>query len=228
MLSELPFARIAAALITFAAPALAQLDLSGVWTPRYHEDQEDRIPGVGLADYLGLPINEAARLSALSWDASRVALPEHQCRVHIAPYVYRGPLSFRSWEERHPETQELTAIKQYITTWEQTRTIWMDGRSHPPPWAPHTWMGFSTGRWDGQTLTVTTTHLKQGWIRRNGVPQSDRATMVEYFIRHGEHLTHVHVITDPVYLEEPLIRSQDFVLEQNYQGSWLFPCEPVV
>jgi hypothetical protein len=44
-------------------------------------------------------------------------------------------------------------------------------------------MGFSTGRWDGNVLTVTTTHLKQGWLRRNNVPESDQATLYERFIR---------------------------------------------
>ena len=41
-------------------------------------------------------------------------------------------------------------------------------------YAEHTWMGFSTGRWDGDALVVTTTHIKQMWHRRNGIPQSDR------------------------------------------------------
>ena len=44
--------------------ARAQTDLSGSWGPRYHEDFPERIPGPELGDYLGLPINEAARLGA--------------------------------------------------------------------------------------------------------------------------------------------------------------------
>jgi len=209
-------------------PLAAQIDLTGTWVPRYHEDYQDRIPGPDLGDYLGLPINDAARLSALSWSASRLTLPEHQCRVHISPYIYRGPLTFRSWEEKDPLTQQIVAIKNYISTYEQVRTIWMDGRLHPPADALHTWMGFSTGKWEGDMLTVTTTHLKEGWIRKNGVAESDEATMVEHFIRHGDYLTHVSIVTDPVYLTEPLIRSDDFALEKNYEGSWLFPCESVV
>ena len=62
-------------------------------------------------------------------------------------------------------------------------------------------MGFSTGRWEGNHLVVTTTHLKQGWLRRNGVPESDQTTMVERFIRHDKYLTHVAIISDPVYLD---------------------------
>ena len=36
-------------------------------------------------------------------------------------------------------------------TYQQRRTIWMDGRPHPPEYAPHTFMGFSTGEWNGDT-----------------------------------------------------------------------------
>jgi glyoxylase-like metal-dependent hydrolase (beta-lactamase superfamily II) len=211
-----------------AQPVSAQVVLAGNWTPlRAHEDEQDRGPGPDLGDYTGLPINDAARLFADSWDASRLTLQEHQCRVHVAPYIYHGPLNLRIWEEKDPLTQQVVAIKHYISTYEQTRTIWMDGRPHPSPFAPHTFMGFSTGRWEGHQLVVTTTHLKQGWLRRNGVPESDQTTMVERFIRHDRHLTHVAIITDPVYLAEPLVRTTDFVLAAEDNLSWLWPCEYV-
>jgi hypothetical protein len=120
------------------------------------------------------------------------------------------------------------AIKNYISTYEQTRTIWMDDRPHPSENAPHTWMGFSTGKWEGDMLTVYTTHLKTGWLRRNGLPESDKATMVEHFIRHGNYMTHVTVVTDPVYMTEPLVKSEDLEFDTSESAAWLWPCEPVV
>jgi len=213
--------------LVISLPAFAQMDLSGTWTPRFHEDQPERIPGPELGDFLGLPINDAARLWAQSWNASRVTLPEHQCQVHVAAYMYRGPLALRIWEERDPESQKVVAIRQYIQNYEQNRTIWMDGRPHPPDYTRHTWMGFSTGKWEGNILTVYTTHMKWGWIRRNGVPQSDQATLVEHFIRHGENMTHVSIVTDPIYLTEPLIKTQNFVQDVAFAGNWLYPCEYV-
>ena len=218
------------ATVLMPSVARAQADLTGSWGPRYHEDFHERIPGPELANYLGLPINEAARQWALSWDPSRLTLEEHQCQVHVSPYIYRGPLQLRIWEERDPKSEALLAIKNYISTYEQTRTIWMDGRPHPPEYAAHTWQGFSTGKWEGDMLTVTTTHIKQGWIRRNGLPESDRATLIEHFIRHGDYLTHISIVTDPVYLTEPLIKSQNFVLNPRVlpAQAWLWPCEPVV
>ncbi|MCU1335946.1 MAG: hypothetical protein JWO19_1527 [Bryobacterales bacterium] len=221
--------------LLLCTPLFAQIDLTGIWSPVFHEDQPERIPGPELADFLGLPINAAARQWALAWDPSRLTLPEHQCQVHTVAYMYRGPLLLRIWEERDPETQDLIALRQYISNYEQNRTIYMDGRPHPPSYAPHTWMGFSTGKWEGNILTVTTTHIKQGWHRRNGLPSSDRITLVEHFIRHDDHLTHVTVVTDPDYLTEPLIKSQDFTLNISEAGigiggittGWLYPCEYV-
>jgi hypothetical protein len=40
-------------------------------------------------------------------------------------------------------------------------------------------------------------------------------------------MTHVVQWTDPVYLAEPLIRSEDFVLNDRPGGNWLWPCEYV-
>src|SRR5205809_926138 len=94
--------------------------------------------------------------------------------------------------------------------------------------APHTFMGFSTGKWEGDILTVYTTHIKQGWIRRNGLPQSDKAVLTEHYMRHGTYLTHVAAINDPVYLTEPLIKTQTFRLQVQAGQNWLYPCDPVV
>src|SRR5579871_4570342 len=236
-MARIDYLRLAAMIFVMTLPyptASAQsagqslgLDLSGIWTPVLHEDFPERIPGPELANYAGLPITDGARLWAESWDASRLTLPEHQCQVHVVPYIYRGPLALRIWDERDPQTQRLIAIHQYIQNYEQSRTIWMDGRPHPPATAAHTWMGFSTGKWEGSILTVYTTHIKQGWVRRNGLPESDQATLVEHFMRYGNVMTHVSIVTDPVYLTEPLIKSQDFLLQTRGGQNWLYPCEYV-
>jgi hypothetical protein len=112
-------------------------------------------------------------------------------------------------------TQAVVAFKIYRAPGNNgtIREIWMDGRPHPPEYAAHTWQGFSTGQWEGHMLTVETSHVKVGWIQRNGVATSDRATMTEHFIRHGDTLTVISVVTDPVYLEEPFVRSTNYVLD---------------
>ena len=215
------------AVLLAGAPAFGQVDLTGNWAPITQEDQPERGPGPELVDFGGLPINAEARQWALSWDPDRLTLPEHQCQVHVVSYIHRGPHQMRIWEERDPQTQDVVALRIYISTYEQNRTIWMDGRPHPAEYAAHTWMGFSTGRWEGSILTVTTTHIKQGWTRRNGLPASDQATLTEHFIRHGNQITQVTVITDPIFLAEPLVKTQNYNLNMNPVANWLWPCEYV-
>jgi hypothetical protein len=209
-----------------ALPTSAQINLMGYWSPIYHEDNEERIPGPEIGDYAGLPINDAARLRAQSWEAAILTMPEHQCKPHPSTYGFRGVGTLRIWEERDPSSQALVAIHTHIEWQEQHRTIWMDGRPHPPEYAPHTWQGFSTGRFEGGVLVVETTHLKAGWIRRNGLPLSDQATMVDRFHRYGDLLSHVMMIEDPVYLTEPLVKTNLFQLSPT--GSMTpYPCEVV-
>jgi hypothetical protein len=209
--------------------AFSQADINGEWAPLMHEEQMDRGPGPGPVDFTGLPLTEGARQWALSWDASRVSVLQHQCQVHVLPYILSGPTRLRIRADYDVNTQRITAFQQYISLWGQQRTIWVDGREHPPDFAPHTWMGFSTGVWEGNTLVVRTTHIKQGWMRRNGVPQSDRVKTTERFTRHGDFLTYVVYIEDPVYLTEPLVRSRNFVkIPGLNEGNWIAatPCEP--
>jgi glyoxylase-like metal-dependent hydrolase (beta-lactamase superfamily II) len=211
-----------------AAPALAQINFVGEWTGRYHEDQPDRVPGEEPGDFSGVPLNEAARLFGDSWDVARHSVLEHQCAPYTLPYMFFGPNQFRIWQEHNQDTQELIAIRMHLGTYQQERTIWMDGRPHPPDYAPHTFMGFSTGVWNGDTLTITTTHIKAGYYRRTGIPASDRITVVEHWIRHGNVLSQVTIATDPVYLTEPYIRSQEFVLMERGNTNWLYNCEYVM
>ncbi len=72
---------------------------------------------------------------------------------------------------------------------------------------------------------VNTTHLKQGWLRRNGLPESDQATMVEFFVRHGDHLVDTTIVTDPVFLTEEEVRSDDFFRQPTDHGAWLYACD---
>jgi hypothetical protein len=224
-----PLVARAAALAAMLAsvPASAQVNLSGVWNNFgiLHEDWPDRLPGPELGDYAGLPINDAVRLRADSWDASLITLPEYQCRVHPSDYV-SSFAGLRIWEERDSASQQLIAIHTHHFAWGTERTIWMDGRPHPPEYALHTAMGFSTGKWDGDILVVTTTHLKEGWTRRNGLTRSDKATVTEHLIRHGNDLVLVISVSDPTYYTEPVVRSRNYEYEVGGDIG-PYPCEPV-
>lgn len=209
-------------------PAGAQLNISGEWAGRYHEDFDDRVPGDVNGDFTGVPLNAAARRYAQAWDVRRVNVLEHQCQPYNVAHIYRGPLQFRIWEEKDPFSQEIIAYNIYIGTYMQSRTIWMDGRGHPPEHAEHTFSGFSTGEWNGDILTVRTTHIKKEFYRRSGIPSSDRTTLTEHYIRHGNILSHVMIIDDPVYLSEPYVLSQEFERMERGNTNWLYNCEYVM
>ena len=205
------------AVLTLApARALAQNDISGEWANLLHEDVNHRNDAIGggprVGDYTGLPINDAARARADAWDAAINTLREHQTVFAPAAYWARGGGGMRISKVVNDDTQQLIAYKIYRAGagGSATRMIWMDGRPHPPEYAEHTWAGFSTGHWDGAMLAVETTHVKAGWIQRNGVPASDRATITEHIVRHGDVLTIVSIVYDPIYLEEPFIRSTNW------------------
>src|SRR6266850_2320097 len=83
------------AFLALASPrAFAQNDLSGEWANLLHEDVNHRNDGIGggprIGDYAGLPINDAARLRADSWDAAINTLKEHQTIFAPAAYWARG------------------------------------------------------------------------------------------------------------------------------------------
>src|SRR5256885_8888231 len=223
-------AKLAAAFATLltlvATASFAQNDISGEWAGLLHEDVNHRNDAIGggprIGDYTGLPINDAARARADAWDAAINTLREHQTIFAPAQYWARGGGGMRISKVVDDDTQKLLAYKIYRARAGAgvTRMIWMDRRPEPPEYAAHTWQGFSSGYWDGAMLTVRTTQVKEGWIQRNGVPSSDRATITEHIVRHGDVLTIVSIVDDPIYLEEPFIRSTNWRenLQQQLDG----------
>jgi len=205
-------------------PAYAQIDFSGYWATRFHEDQEERSPGGPLGDYLGFPLNAAGRLRADTWDAASYGLPEWECRPHSSFNMWRSVHPARIYKEVNPVTGDTIAFHVNFHDLID-RAIYLDGRPHPPEEAAHTWAGFSTGKWEGDMLTIETTHLKEYLLKRDGIPMSDMAKMTEHWIRHGDVLTIVQIINDPVYLTEPFIQSTDYALDMHIEGDPPQLCE---
>jgi hypothetical protein len=204
------------ALAFTSGTALAQVDLSGEWRGTRHEDQPERGPGPEIGDFTGLPLIDAGIQRGLSWDASLLTVPEHQCSPHPANYgVMHGNL--RIWKEVDPESQQLIAWHLLHESYGRFRVVWMDGRPRPSEDARHTWQGFSTGRWVGNALEITTTHMKDTRTRRNVVEHSDEAVHVEFLTRHGDILNFVSILDDPHSHEEPFIHGRNLILDTNQQ-----------
>jgi hypothetical protein len=98
--------------------------------------------------------------------------------------------------------------------------------------------GVSRAHWDtkgrrgpvrGGLMTVVTTKLKPGYLRKNGVPYSDKAEVTEYYTRtdnpNGDSwLVIMTVVTDPTYLTEPYTTRAQFKKEDDQAGWNPTPC----
>ncbi len=204
-------------ILTAGDPAWAQFagaaepDLSGSWLAINDEDFNSR-GGEGPlpSDYTGLPLTDEGRTLALSTPESRFSMIERQCALLPPHYLAVGPFGLKI----SAETDLLTGstVGYRIGAWlnRMETVIWLDGRPHPSENAPHMRSGFETGQWRGNTLTTHTTHMKGGIVRRNGAQVGDQATATTHYLRHGDLLTVVSFIADPIYFSEPMVVSRPF------------------
>jgi hypothetical protein len=94
-------------------------------------------------------------------------------------------------------------------------------RGGPPP---------TESIYDGGSLKVTTTNFREGYLRKNGVPYSEDASITEHFHRLPTHpngdvwLLVVTIVDDPVYLSQPFYTSTHFKLERNDDAWNPRPC----
>ena len=197
------------------------MDLTGTWRWTITADERDRNPGAFPGDYRG-PRNDAAR-SADTYDEEINRL------VSAAVSSARG-ISRRAFDPMidkvtDPLTRQLVG---YRISYEKTpgeRVIWLDDRPRPSPYALHSWDGFSTGKFRGDTLEITTTHIKESYVRRNGVATSFRATVIEQISLEEPYLEVTFTVIDPDYLTEPLVRSATYMRAPTLQLP-PYPCQP--
>ena len=214
-------------LLSGATTAFAQSDLAGSWAARNQQEQVIRAGGgPRIVDYTGIPLNDEGRAKALAWSPGELSMLERQCVGYPQPYMAVGPFGLRIWEETDAATG--TTIAWKIGAWEDrgTMTIWMDGRPHPSQYAAHEHEGFTTGTWTGERLTAVTTHMRAGYLRRNGAPISDQATLTTHFLPHGDLLTIVAITEDPVYLSAPHVETKTYERDGSVMRPIGPPCVP--
>lgn len=197
-----------------ATPAPAQIDLSGNWALLDFQNSLKAGPGPFPNSLQGIPINKAGRDATLSYDFQSLSELQRECEPWMVHYIIQGPFGFRitSVVDDHVSG----AVAGWTISGEVydrlATTIWVDGRAPPPPQALHTWGGFTTGVWRGDTLVTTTTHIKDGSLERVGVPNSNKEVFRMFITRHGDLLTITGIIHDPVYLTAPYALAQVFQL----------------
>jgi hypothetical protein len=131
---------------------------------------------------------------------------DRQCQPWPVHYIVTGPFGFRIYPTADVDG-EVIAWNISGSGDREPMTIWMAGahKSPPSPQALAVPAGFTTGEWQGDTLVTTTTHIQDGFLYRNGVPNSDQEVFNMYITRHGQYLTITGVIQDPVYLTAPYV-----------------------
>jgi len=202
------------------------VDLSGEWLKTNGEDMHERGTGPDIGEYWGIPLNDADRMRADSYNAEWLSTSlVLQCRPHPTGYQQLGPDPMRIEKKIDPVSREVIGYR--VLPWQTAgeRTIYLDNRPRPSEYAAHTWEGFSLGKWQGDILTVSTDHLKESFLRRNGVAASFRRTVTEHITLDEPYLSWIMIVNDPDYLTEPFIRSSVFVRAPNVRlPTW--PCSP--
>lgn len=218
-----------------AGRAAAPVDLTGTWVSVVTEDWEARMLPPAKGDYttIGSVMTPQARKVADGWEPSM----EGRCEAYGVGGVMRLPGRVRiSWQD------DMT-LKIETDAGQQTRLLQFaaPGSVRPPASGPRTRQGQSVAEWQlggGQQdaflgrgvggggaqrwggLKVTTTHMLAGWLRPNGVPYSENATVTEYFTRFthpqaGDWFIVTTVVEDPQYLTQPFITSTNFKKEAD-------------
>lgn len=200
--------------------AAAPFEITGYWVTLVTDDWRYRMitPPKGNVDYL--PVNPEARRVADTWDPARDEAAGEQCRAYGAAGVMRLPGRLHiTWEGEN-------TLRLETDTGSQTRRFQF-GADPPPPPAEPTWQGYSVARWTPAAggspageLTATTTRMRPGYLRKNGVPYSADAVLTEYFVRlldegGQEYLAVTMMLDDPQYLLQTYVKTYQFKKERD-------------
>jgi hypothetical protein len=208
-------------------------DPTGYWVAVVTQDWRFRMAIPPKGDVAGLPVNDAARKIAGNWDPARDEAAGEQCRAYGAPNIMRIPGRLHiTWKDDH-------TLQVDTDSGRQTRVFAFEGGAGAATGATE-WQGTSKATWEqlpgrrGQmplttSLRVVTSGMKPGYLRRNGVPYSARATMTEYFDRiarpNGDsYLIVTTTIDDPEYLTQPYLYSTHFKRQADATGWNPRPC----
>jgi hypothetical protein len=232
-----------------SAEAAAPIDLTGYWVSIITEDWRWRMMTPPKGDYSSLPLSSGGRKVADTWDPARDEKAGEQCKSYGAAAIMRVPGRLRiTWENEN-------TLKIETDAGQQTRLLHFGGS--PQAGADRALQGRSAAEWQTPpapppvavtgagrvqeaaavqvasrktgSLKVVTTEMRPGYLRKNGVPYSENATLTEYFDRvggpnNGQWLIVTTIVEDPTYLTQPFVTSSNFRREPD-GSKWLpSPC----
>jgi hypothetical protein len=196
------------AILSAATPRMAngKPDLSGVW---HHSDGQNQTP----RDAIGTPgtiydfMPKGAKIAFQPWaealykhrtETAGEGRPSEHCLPHGVPdaMIYGGPIKF-------VQTPGLFVI--LFDELSHFRQIFMDGRGAAPDPVVPAWYGYSSGKWDGDTLVITTRGFREGsWLDDSGLPHTDALTVTEALVRRNVgHIDATITMDDPKAYTKP-------------------------
>ncbi len=235
------------------ARATAPDDLTGYWVSIVTENWRFRMLVPDKGDYIRVPLNPEGRKVADAWDPAKAETSGSECKSYGAPALLQVP------GRLHIYWQDDNTLRMDTDSGTQTRLLHFGGSPSPnegPTWQGYSaaaWKGDEPrDRRDGQGgpvqdptgrllvakeqqkqsdyLDVVTTHLRPGYLQKNGVPYSGNALLEEYFDVFADPYTRntwlavTTVVTDPQYLIEPLITHAHFKKLPDNSGWDPTPC----
>jgi len=162
-------------------------DLSGLWMMEPRRDATPNFPGceptaeefgnIGATLKGGLPYQR--------WAADLVKKRLAELRLHdpLSYCLPIGPVRLHTWSTPRKviQTPGLLIVLNELNA--SYRQIFTDGRPLPVDPNP-SWNGYSSGKWDGDTLVVETSGFRDGlWLDSTGNPMTDAARLTERFRR---------------------------------------------
>jgi len=195
-------------------------ELTGFWRPL----REPGKPGGNLGkDEPGfvLPFTETGR-RALLYTQNHTVDPEALCILGGIPRHNGSGLPF---EVLHTP-QRIAFTYNYNTS----RLISISENPVPDPHPVPSYFGSSTAHWDGETLVIETTGLRDSvkdkiWLDENGNPTSDETSVVERWTRPDFHHIHlVMTVTDPKYYTRPFTFTRTWTRAPQGLGQQEYAC----
>jgi hypothetical protein len=198
----------------------APVDLTGYWVSYVTENWRYRMVTPAKGEYRRIPASPAALPLINGWDPAADDKAGTQCKSYGAAAIMNVPGRLHiTWEDAN-------TLRIDTDAGTQTRRFRFAAPVSAKVSTP-TWQGESSARWEptsgtegGSSLRVVTTNMRAGYLRKNGVPYSERTTVREHFdlapLPDGGQLLLVNtVVEDPVYLNAPYVTSPHFKKEPN-------------
>ena len=225
-----------------SAKEAAPEDITGYWVSVVTEDWRWRMLTPAKGDITSIPLNPVGRKTAEAWDPAKEEASGEQCKAYGAPGLMRLPTRL------HITWQDDNTLKVETDEGTQTRLFHFTGKL--PQGQAASWQGYSAADWDVShptfmgfapppppaggklpgSLKVTTTNLRPGYLRKNGIPYGAGATLTEHFTRTNETngdswLLLTSIVEDPQFLASDFLTSDHFKREADGSKWNPTPCQ---